>query len=95
MLLVAVQNVYLVTLGTVVGHSCCTALAVIGGRYISTKISVKHGACARFIVRLVLISPPSVTLGGSLLFLAFGVIYLYEAFVMDADTADLDFNPAN
>jgi putative Ca2+/H+ antiporter (TMEM165/GDT1 family) len=37
------QNVYLVTLGTVVGHSCCTALAVIGGRYVSTKISVKHG----------------------------------------------------
>jgi putative Ca2+/H+ antiporter (TMEM165/GDT1 family) len=22
----------------------CTALAVIGGRYVSTKISVKHGA---------------------------------------------------
>lgn len=31
------------TLGTVVGHGCCTALAVIGGRYVSTKISVKHG----------------------------------------------------
>ncbi|CAA7268841.1 unnamed protein product [Cyclocybe aegerita] len=38
----AAHNVYLVTLGTVVGHSCCTALAVIGGRYVSTKISVKH-----------------------------------------------------
>ena len=38
------QNVYLVTLGTVIGHSMCTALAVIGGRYVSTKISVKHGA---------------------------------------------------
>jgi putative Ca2+/H+ antiporter (TMEM165/GDT1 family) len=38
------QNVYLVTLGTIVGHSCCTALAVVGGRYVSTKISVKHGA---------------------------------------------------
>lgn len=37
------QNVYLVTLGTIVGHGCCTALAVIGGRYVSTKISVKHG----------------------------------------------------
>ena len=41
--LMVVQNVYLVTLGTVVGHSCCTALAVIGGRYVSTKISVKQG----------------------------------------------------
>jgi len=60
----AAHNVYLVTLGTVVGHSCCTALAVIGGRYVSTKISVKH-----------------VTLGGSILFLLFGVIYLYEALV--------------
>lgn len=39
------QNVYLVTLGTVIGHSMCTALAVIGGRYVSTKISVKHGTC--------------------------------------------------
>ncbi|PPR05034.1 hypothetical protein CVT24_010224 [Panaeolus cyanescens] len=61
----AAHNVYLVTLGTVVGHGCCTALAVIGGRYVSTKISVKH-----------------VTLGGSVLFLLFGVIYLYEAFAM-------------
>ena len=34
---------YIVALGTVIGHSCCTALAVIGGRYVSTKISVKHG----------------------------------------------------
>jgi len=40
--LAAAHNVYLVTLGTVIGHSCCTALAVIGGRYVSTKISVKH-----------------------------------------------------
>ncbi|KAH7909435.1 hypothetical protein BJ138DRAFT_1155299 [Hygrophoropsis aurantiaca] len=38
----AAHNVYLVTLGTVLGHSMCTALAVIGGRYVSTKISVKH-----------------------------------------------------
>ncbi|EGN97170.1 hypothetical protein SERLA73DRAFT_56748 [Serpula lacrymans var. lacrymans S7.3] len=38
----AAHNVYLVTLGTVLGHTCCTALAVIGGRYVSTKISVKH-----------------------------------------------------
>ncbi|KAF9043378.1 hypothetical protein BJ165DRAFT_1484584 [Panaeolus papilionaceus] len=61
----AAHNVYLVTIGTVVGHGCCTALAVIGGRYVSTKISVKH-----------------VTLGGSILFLLFGIIYLYEALAM-------------
>ncbi|KAF9457123.1 hypothetical protein BDZ94DRAFT_1302120 [Collybia nuda] len=68
----AAHNVYLVTLGTIVGHSCCTALAVIGGRYVSTKISVKH-----------------VTFGGAMLFLLFGVIYLYEAYAM---TSDMDMS---
>ncbi|KAI0075691.1 UPF0016-domain-containing protein [Panus rudis PR-1116 ss-1] len=68
----AAHNVYIVSLGTVIGHACCTALAVIGGRYVSTKISVKH-----------------VTLAGSALFLLFGLIYLYEAFIsMDIDVTD-------
>ncbi|KAG9311277.1 hypothetical protein JVU11DRAFT_8364 [Chiua virens] len=35
-------NVYLVTLGTVIGHSACTGLAVIAGRWISNKVSAKH-----------------------------------------------------
>ncbi|KAJ7090198.1 hypothetical protein B0H15DRAFT_837469 [Mycena belliarum] len=65
----AAHNVYLVTIGTIIGHSCCTALAVIGGRYVSTKISVKH-----------------VTLGGAVLFLIFGVIYVYEAFGRERST---------
>ncbi|THG98058.1 hypothetical protein EW145_g7489 [Phellinidium pouzarii] len=59
----AAHNVYAVSLATIVGHSACTALAVVGGRYVSTKISVKH-----------------VTLGGAVLFLVFGFVYLYEAF---------------
>ncbi|KAG2083485.1 hypothetical protein BD769DRAFT_1724192 [Suillus cothurnatus] len=42
---------------TVLGHTCCTALAVVGGRYVSSKISVKY-----------------VTLGGTALFLIFGII---------------------
>jgi len=49
----ATHNVYLVTLGTVIGHSACTGLAVIAGRYISTKISVKHvtlGGAALFLI---------------------------------------------
>jgi hypothetical protein len=33
------QNVYLVMLGTVIDHTCCTALLASGGRYVSTKIS--------------------------------------------------------
>jgi len=64
----AAHNVYLVTIGTVIGHTCCTALAVIGGRYVSTKISVKH-----------------VTLGGAVLFLIFGVIYLYDSLATSAE----------
>ncbi|KAI9440080.1 UPF0016-domain-containing protein [Lactarius indigo] len=42
-MLAAAHNVYVVALGTIIGHTCCTALAVISGRYISTKISAKHG----------------------------------------------------
>jgi len=38
----AAHSVYLVAVGTVVGHACCTAGAVIAGRYISTKIDVKY-----------------------------------------------------
>jgi len=38
----AAHNVYLVIIGTVVGHALCTSLAVLGGRYVSTKISIKH-----------------------------------------------------
>ncbi|KAH9947327.1 hypothetical protein B0H21DRAFT_692146 [Amylocystis lapponica] len=72
--LAAAHNVYVVMLGTILGHTCCTALAVVGGRYVSTKISVKH-----------------VTLAGSALFLLFGVIYLYEAFLIDPE--DSDFLP--
>lgn len=37
------QSMFLVALGTALGHACCTALAVIGGRWVSTKISIKRG----------------------------------------------------
>ncbi|KAJ7595509.1 hypothetical protein C8J56DRAFT_1159961 [Mycena floridula] len=67
----AAHNVYLVALGTIIGHSLCTALAVVGGKLVSAKISVKY-----------------VTLTGGVLFLIFGVIYLYEAFAMDSSTVE-------
>jgi len=38
----AAHSVYLVTVGTIIGHTCCTTAAVIAGRYISTKIDVKY-----------------------------------------------------
>lgn len=37
------QNVWLVTIGTTLGHSVCTLIAVIGGRWVSKHISIKHG----------------------------------------------------
>ncbi|RIB02147.1 hypothetical protein C2G38_2125923 [Gigaspora rosea] len=40
--LAAAQNVYWVTLGTITGHCFCTGLAVIGGRFMAAKISVKR-----------------------------------------------------
>ncbi|XP_065225155.1 putative divalent cation/proton antiporter TMEM165 isoform X2 [Planococcus citri] len=40
-ILAARDNVYGVALGGIVGHGICTGLAVIGGRFIAQKISVK------------------------------------------------------
>lgn len=40
-ILAARENVYGVTLGGVLGHSFCTGLAVLGGRMIAQKISVR------------------------------------------------------
>ncbi|WVQ82056.1 hypothetical protein IAT38_004184 [Cryptococcus sp. DSM 104549] len=36
------HSVPVIAFGTILGHGVCTAGAVIGGRYLSTKISVKH-----------------------------------------------------
>ncbi|KAH8924881.1 UPF0016-domain-containing protein [Atractiella rhizophila] len=40
--LAAAHNVWLITIGTTIGHSFCTALACIAGKYIASKISVKQ-----------------------------------------------------
>ncbi len=79
-------------LGTIIGHMICTAIAVIAGRYVSTKISAKHGM-SYFLppVWYNLIPPLSVvTLGGAALFLCFGVVYLYEAGQAAGQAADID-----
>lgn len=57
------QNVTLVSLGTIIGHSLCTAIAVLGGSWLASRISAKH-----------------ITLGGAVLFLLFGLIYLFESY---------------
>lgn len=58
-----------VTLGTTVGHAICTAGAVVGGRLVASKISVR-----------------TVTLCGAVLFLAFGLLGLYEAWTYSDET---------
>ncbi|CAO3650963.1 unnamed protein product [Cunninghamella blakesleeana] len=39
--LAAANNVYWVTVGVVIGHSLCTGLAVLGGRLLASRISVR------------------------------------------------------
>jgi Ca2+/H+ antiporter, TMEM165/GDT1 family len=59
-------------------------VAVTGGRWLSTKISVKHGQPSRSSdLFRALTLPNTVTLGGACLFLLFSVIYLYEAWTAD------------
>ncbi|KAJ1831517.1 GCR1-dependent translation factor 1 [Coemansia sp. RSA 2706] len=58
----AARNVYGVAAGTILGHTCCTGLAVVGGQLLAARISVKK-----------------VTLAGGVLFIAFAVLYGYEA----------------
>ena len=37
------QNVYGVTIGGTLGHAICTSIAVIGGRLLAQRISVRTG----------------------------------------------------
>ena len=61
-----------------IAHGCCTALAVVGGRLLASKISVRHGIVPFSFSRVIV-----VTLGGAILFLAFGVIYAYEGLFLE------------
>lgn len=51
--LAAAHNVTLVCIGTIVGHACCTSMAVICGSWLASRISVKHvtlGGAALFLI---------------------------------------------
>ncbi|KIX06291.1 uncharacterized protein Z518_04266 [Rhinocladiella mackenziei CBS 650.93] len=56
------QDYWWVTAGALGGHAICTAAAVLGGKAIAGRVSLK-----------------TVTMGGAIAFLVFGVIYLLEA----------------
>jgi putative Ca2+/H+ antiporter (TMEM165/GDT1 family) len=43
------QNIYLVSFGTIAGHALCTGMAVLGGGYIAKRISIKHGKSIRML----------------------------------------------
>ncbi|KAI8991122.1 hypothetical protein BDF20DRAFT_811826 [Mycotypha africana] len=51
--LAAANNVYYVTLGVVLGHSLCTGIAVVGGRMLASKISVRTVTFAGSILFLI------------------------------------------
>ncbi|KAG0167253.1 hypothetical protein DFQ28_006381 [Apophysomyces sp. BC1034] len=51
--LAAANDVYWVTAGVIIGHTMCTALAVIGGRMLAAKISVKTVTFAGAVLFLV------------------------------------------
>lgn len=42
-LLAARENIWGICVGGILGHAFCTALAVVGGRMLANKISVKTG----------------------------------------------------
>lgn len=47
------QNPYGITIGAVIGHAICTGIAVIGGRFLATKISVKMVTLSEAILFLI------------------------------------------
>ncbi|KAL9595646.1 MAG: hypothetical protein Q9219_006314 [cf. Caloplaca sp. 3 TL-2023] len=75
------QDYWWVTGGAVSGHGLCTAAAVIGGRAIAGRVSLRVGKwCGVTIISICLLIKGSVvTLGGGFAFLAFGVVYFLEA----------------
>ena len=74
------QDYWWVAGGSLFGHSICTAIAVVGGRAIAGRVSLRVGEffcngvldCFTKVYFLV-------TLGGAFAFLGFGLIYLAEA----------------
>jgi len=69
-----------VTGGALGGHAICTGVAVLGGKAIAGKVSLRTGK-SHFPPDLTrsLANKSTVTMGGAIAFLVFGVVYLLEA----------------
>lgn len=72
------QDYWWVTGGAVSGHAVCTGVAVIGGRAIAGRVSLRVGRLFQFSITNQTLTN-TVTLGGAIAFLIFGVIYVVEA----------------
>lgn len=76
------QDYWWVTLGAILGHAICTSVAVIGGRAIAGRVSLRVGEChapCDLCRSFWADKRHSVTMGGATAFLIFGLIYLLEA----------------
>ncbi|CCE65532.1 hypothetical protein TPHA_0L01790 [Tetrapisispora phaffii CBS 4417] len=62
------NNYWFTIFGGCIGHFICTALAVIGGKMLATKISMR-----------------TMTLGGSISFFVFGLLYIYDVRYMSEE----------
>jgi putative Ca2+/H+ antiporter (TMEM165/GDT1 family) len=54
------QDYWWVTCGAIMGHGICTAAAVIGGRAIAGKVSLRGGMCSQFSLLLSLELLPNI-----------------------------------
>lgn len=77
------QDYWWVTLGALVGHMFCTTVAVLGGKAIAGKISMKMGKwpVSRSKSKIFFLTWPrhAVTMGGAVAFIIFGFVYFVEA----------------
>lgn len=73
------QDYWWVTGGAVVGHAMCTGVAVLGGRALAGRVSLRVGELCAFTICMNGTNSVTVTLGGAFAFLFFGLVYGIEA----------------
>lgn len=74
------QSIPVIAFGTILGHGVCTAGAVMGGRWLSTKISVKHSEPRPIHMYQNHQLTRSVSLIGAAAFVIFALLYAVEAY---------------
>lgn len=77
------QDYWWVTGGAISGHAVCTGIAVLGGKAIAGRVSMRVGKSSCLMCLSLDANATTVTLGGAYAFLVFGVIYLIETAYSD------------